>query len=248
MTLRQSFAAATLALCAVAVVPAFGQRTTQTPSSTNNNNNSASATAGKAVVKAQADVNQIQADINKIRNKVRNELLAKPEWAAVVAAKKKAETTLESTKKAALVGVHNKPEYKQLMEERETARKQLETANTGSSSITDEDLQKASGIMVKDGLAMKQMENAALNDDPKYADAKQQYDAANAKMSDLDAQVDQALKDQPDYAQKTQALEQAKQQLEQARTQLKTARQAEEQQREQQLKAKQQQRSGSRRG
>ena len=236
MTTRLSLAVAVLAIGAAAL-PASAQRN----SSNLNQQNSASQQAGKQVHDAQLAVTKIQMDEAKIRNRVRNELMAKPEWASVLANKRKAEAVLEQARKNALASVQNKPEYKDLMKERETAQAQLASGNSGGAQLSDEEVQKASGVMVKDGLQIKQMEKAALAEDPKYAEAKAQNDAANAKLTELDAQVEQALKADQEYQQLDQQLAQAKTQLDAAHKQLAQARQQEQEQRLQEEKSRQSQ-------
>jgi len=73
MTIRQSLSTAVLTLCTVVAVPAMGQ----TNSSSRANQNSQSQTLGKAVSKAQADLNKLQTEANKIRARVRTQVLAK---------------------------------------------------------------------------------------------------------------------------------------------------------------------------
>src|SRR4051794_1270158 len=101
MTIRKSISTAVLSLafCGIAAVPAFGQAAGARSGA--NNANSQSAQAGKAVSKAQADVNKLQSDLSKISARVRAQILGKPEWAQVVAAKKTAEASADAARKAA---------------------------------------------------------------------------------------------------------------------------------------------------
>lgn len=240
MTIRKSLSTAVLALCTVVAVPAMGQSS----STSKTNQNTQSQTAGKAVGKAQADVNKLQTDLNKIRTKVRVQVLAKPEWAQIVNAKKAAEATLDTTRKAALGALRNKPEYKNLQKERDDAQQIVTQFNQPGSQVSQADFDKASSSVVQNGYAMKKMEMDVLKDDPKYAEASTQLEAANAKMKDVEAQVDVALKDDQDYQNTSKQLDQAKSALAAARTQLAQARQQEEQARLQQAKSRQQQGNG----
>jgi hypothetical protein len=244
MTIRKSLSTAVLALCTVVAVPAMGQ--TSSSRSNTNTQNSQSQQAGKAVAKAQADVNKLQTDLNKIRAKVHAQVLQKPEWAQVVNERKAAETALDVARKSALNGVHNKPEYKTLQKDRDDAQQIVSQFNVAGSGVTQADFDKASTTVVNSGFAMKNMENAALKDDPKYAEAKTQLEAAEAKMKEVDSQVDVALKDDQEYQNTSKQLETAKTALTTAKTQLAQARQQEEAARQAQAKSRQQQQnSGS---
>jgi chromosome segregation ATPase len=238
MTFRKSLSTAVLALCTAVAVPAMGQT-----SSTNRNTqqNSQSQQAGKQVAKAQADVNKLQADLSKLRAKVRVQVLQKPEWATVVNEKKAAEATLDQARKVALNTVKNKSEYKQLQAERDAAQQVVAQFNQGGSQVTQADFDKASTAVVNNGFAMKKMEQEALKDDTKYAEANTQLEAANAKMKEVDSQVEVALKDDQEYQNASKQLEQAKTALDTAKKQLAQARQQEEQARIQQAKSRQQQ-------
>jgi hypothetical protein len=241
MTIRRSLSTAVLGLCTVVAVPAMGQ---QSSSTARNNQNTQSQTAGKQVAKAQADVNKLLTDLNKLRAKVRVQVLAKPEWAQVMNSKKAAEATVDAARKNALSGLRNKPEYKALQKERDEAQQLVTNFNTPGSQVSQADFEKASNTVVTDGYAMKKMETDALKEDPKYAEAITQLDSANAKMKEAESQVDVALKDDQEYQNASKQLDSAKTTLATAKTQLAQARQQEEASREQQAKSRQQQQSG----
>lgn len=245
MTIRKSVSTAvlTFAFCGLAAVPAFGQ--TSSGRSNTSSSNSQSAQAGKAVGKAQADLNKLQAETTKITARVRAQILAKPEWAQVVAGKRSAEAAADTARKAALVTVHNKPEYKALLKEREEAQQVVTAFNAPGSQVPQADFDKASSAIVNDGFAMKKMEMEALKEDEKYKEAAAQLDAANAKMKEVDAQVQASLKDDAEYQNVSKQIDQAKTTLASAQQQLKQARQAEEQTRLQQSKQRQDSVGGS---
>lgn len=238
MTNRRSFSISFAILCSLLIVPTFGQMSSTT---SNNSQNAATANASKAVAKAQGDVNKIQSDMAKIQARIRAQILAKPEWAAVVNAKKQAEQNLDTVKRSTLASIRNKDDYKGLVKDREAAR---QTMTDNSSDPNSPEAQKAANDFVKSSFAIKQMEMAALKDDPKYDDANKQLEAADAKMKELDDQVKQAEKDDQEYQAADKQLETAKNALQTARTQLAQAAQQERTQREQQAKSRQQQQGG----
>jgi hypothetical protein len=239
MTIPNSLAVAVFALCTVAVIPAMAQSTSMR--SGVNQSNSASATAGKAVSKAQAELGRLQTDLGKIKARVRSQILAKPEWAQVTADRKSAETALDSVRKSALDALHNTANYKALSKSRDDAHQIVNAHDAVGSQISQGDFDNASNAFVSDGIAMKKMEADALKDDAKYAAASTQLEAANARMKEADGQVELALKDDPEYQNAAKQLESAKTALTAARAQLAQARQQEEQTRFQQAKVRQQQ-------
>jgi len=239
MTFRKSLTTAVLALSTAVAVPAMAQ--TNSSSNRSNQQNSPSATAGKQVAKAQADVNKLQTDLNKIQAKVRAQILQKPEWATVVNERKAAEAALETARKNALMAAKNKPDYKNLQKQRDDAQQIVTQFNQPNTSVTQAEFEKASKTVIDNGFAIKNMETAALKEDPKYAEASTQLEAATAKMKEVDAQVQVALKDDQEYQNAAKQLENAKTALTAAKTQLAQARQQEEQAREQQAKSRQQQ-------
>jgi hypothetical protein len=216
----------------------------QTSSASKLNQNSQSASAGKAVTKAQTDVNKLQTELAKSRARVRAQVLGKPEWAQVMTEKKAAETAVEAARRTALTALRNKPDYKAMAKEREDAQQIIAQYNSPGSQVSQTDFDKASNTMVTDGFGMKKMETDALKDDPKYAEANTQLETANAKLKEADSQVDVMLKDDQEYQAASKQLDSAKTALTAAKTQLTQARQQEEQARAQQSKSRQQQDSG----
>jgi hypothetical protein len=224
MMFRRSFAVAVLTLAVAAAVPAMGQ----VSGSSSNTPVSASAAAGKAVNKARADISKLQGDMAHIRAKVRNDIMAKPEWASVVAAKKAAETNVEAARRTTLATLRSKEDYKKLSKDRDDAAATVTASNAPNSQVSDDDAKKAGDAMVNAGLAMKKMEMDSLKDDPKYAEASTQLDSINAKMKELDGAVDLALKDEKDYQDSETKMTALKTQLAAAQTQLAQARKSDE--------------------
>ena len=238
--IRHSIAVAFLALFAC-VTPALAQQSSSSRGNSNmsNQQNSPVATNQKAVSQAQAEVTKAQADINRITSRVHAQVLAKPEWASVVAAQRQAQLAVDSAKRTVLNVVHNKQDYKDLTKEREQAQTAMSQANADSKG-NDADAQKAADSFMKASFAMKQLENTALKDDTKYDEAKKQLEAADAKLRELDPQVKQALNDDPEYQTASKTLEAAKTKLDAAKKQLAQAVQSEHSNRNQQSKSRQQ--------
>ena len=183
--------------------------------------------AAKAVADAQVVLKKAQADVQKARDKVKTQLKAKPEWSTVTADLAKADAEMKSTQRAAIIAVHNKPEYLDLAKQREDADKVRQAAQgttAGGDKVSDADLAQATDSFIKAAIQMKAKEKKALADDQAYNDAKARLDGFNAKMAELDAEVDESLKNDTDYQALQQAVATAQQQVDAAKDQLAQAR------------------------
>jgi len=230
-----------LVLLLVVLLPPARHLSAQTSPGTDN---SATIAAGRQVHDAQVSLDAARVQMIRLRNTVRAQLEGRPEWATVVANEKRAQADFDSARKAAFARLEKDPQYAAIREERQSARQTLATADAADSPVSDAEITKATDLVFSDGLKMKQMENRALEDDAKYAQAKTQLDAARSRLDQLDGEVAAALQSQPEYQQLQQQLDQATQQLAQARQQLAQAAQAERQAREQEAKAREQQSFG----
>lgn len=225
MTYRRSIAVAALTFAVAAAVPVMGQTAGSSSSSAQN---SAALQAGKAVNKIRADINKLTSDMGRIRAKVKNDIMTKPEWASVMAAKKAAETNVEGARRATLATLRSHEDYKKLLKERDEAAAVVTASNAPNSTVSEEDSKKAGDTLVRDGFAIKKMEMDALKEDTKYTEASSQLDSVNAKMKELDGAVDLALKDDKEYQDSEQKLAALKTGLVSAQTQLAQARKSDD--------------------
>lgn len=247
MTLRHSLACALLIAGGLVSVPAFAQyRPNQ-----QQQQQSPLAQANKAVTEARTKLRLAQLDVQKVREKEKTELMAKPEWAPVSAELNKATTAVAAAKRAALNAVQSKPEYQALVKDREAADKVRQQADatpapgSDATPVSDADLATANNTYISDSLKMKAMEKQALTDDTKLGDANARLDAAKAKMAQLDAEVDDALKNDQNYIQLQMAVATAQQSVDQAEQQLQQQRQQLAQQAAQQAAQRSSQHSSS---
>jgi hypothetical protein len=230
MSLRHRLAFALVCLAAWFACPASGQ--------VNNNQQQLSPvqTAAKAVQDAQVVLKKAQADQQKARDKVKTQLKAKPEWATVTADLAKADADVKTSQRNAINAVHGKPEYVDLAKQKEDAdkvRQGAQKATPGSDDkVSDADLAAAQDTYIKATIAMKAMEKKGLADDQAYNDAKARLEGFNAKMAELDAEVDDSLKNDTDYQTLVQATAAAQQQVDSAKDALSQARLAMAQQRQ----------------
>lgn len=209
------------------------------------NGYSQTAAAGKQVHDAQAAIDAMRAQINRLRTSVRAQVEQQPQWASTVSQVKKAQSEFDAARKGVFARLQKDPHYQALQAKRRSARDKLAAADNGDSQLTDADIAKATDLMFTNGLKMKKMETQALDDDARYGQAKTRLDAARSKLDQLEEQVTQALEGQPEYQQLQQQLQQTTDQLAQARQQLAQAAQAERQAREQEAKAREQQQQQS---
>jgi hypothetical protein len=194
------------------------------------------ALAAKAVQDAEIVLKKATVDVQRKRDKVKNELKAKPEWAGVAADYTKADTDVKMMHRTVLGAVQAKPEYRELIKQREDAEKVRQAAAKGSADasaeqVSDADLAAANDAYFKASLAMKAMEKQALSNDQGLTDANSRLEASKAKLAELDAEVDEALKNDTDYQQLLQAQQTAQQGVDSAKQQLASARQSAQPQR-----------------
>ena len=190
------------------------------------------AGAIKAVTDARVVLAKAQAEQQKARDKVKQQLLTKPEWTPVVQEMTKAETDVATAKRNAMNAAHAKPEYQEAMKQRDEAYKVRQQAfaapGTGSddTKVSEADLATAENNYTTAALKMKNIEKQTLSDDQALADANARLEAAKAKMAQLDAEIDDSLKNDQSYQQLQTQVATAQQTLDQAEQSLKQQREA----------------------
>ncbi|HEY2589739.1 MAG TPA: hypothetical protein VGI81_28605 [Tepidisphaeraceae bacterium] len=225
MRLRQCVSRALLSVSLLIAAPAMGQ--TRQPQQ-----QSPLAQASKAVVDARIALNKAQTELQRARDKVKQQLLTKPEWAPVVQEMNKASNDVVTAKRNATNAVHAKPEYQAAAKQRDEADKirqeALAAPGTGSddTKVSDTDLATAQNNYMTAALKMKNIEKQSLADDQALADANARLEAAKAKMAQLDAEIDDSMKNDQNYQQLQQSVASAQQQLDQAEQSLKQQRES----------------------
>lgn len=225
MRLRQCVSCALLSVGLLIACPAMGQQRNQ-------QQQSPLAGAVKAVTDAKVNLNKAQTDVQRVRDKAKQQLLAKPEWAPVVQELTKAESAVVTAKRNAMNAARAKPEYQAALKQRDEADKVRQSAlaapGTGSddTKVSDADLATAENNYMTAALKMKSIEKQSMADDQALADANARLEAAKAKMAQLDAEVDDSLKNDQNYQQLQQAVASAQQQYDQAEQSLKQQRES----------------------
>lgn len=233
MSLRYRFVCAFLLAGGMGALPAVAQ----TRNNQNQNQNlSPIAQASRNLIDARRNLHLAQQEVQKVKDKQKAELMKKPEWQPVTAELKKAEEAVNVAKRAAMNSAHAKPEYQAAEKEREAADKVRQQASapvqpgSDATPVSDADLATANNSYITASLRMKNIEKQVINDDQPLSDANAKLEAAKAKMAQLDAEVDEALKNDQTYMQLQQGVVQAQQQVDQANQQLTQARQSAAQQ------------------
>jgi multidrug resistance efflux pump len=228
MSLRFRLACAFLMAGGVSALPASAQNRNY---QNQNQNQSPVAQASKSLNDAHVKLRQAQLEVQKIRDKEKAELMKKPEWLPVAAELKKAEEAVAAAKRAATNTAHTKPDYVAAEKERENADKVRQQAGapippgSDATPVSDADLATANNSYITASMRMKAIEKQIMTDDQALGDANAKLDAAKAKMAQLDAEVDEALKNDQSFQQLQQGVVQAQQQVDQAQQQLTQARQ-----------------------
>lgn len=225
MLLRQCVTCALLSVGLLIASPAMAQQRNQPQQSPLQQ-------AIKAVQDARVGLAKAQADVQKARDKVKGELLAKPEWAPVVQEMTKATSDVATAKRNAMNAAHAKPEYQQALKQRDEAGKIREQATAApgvgddTTKVSDADLATAESNYITAALKMKNIEKQTLADDQALADANARLEAAKAKIAQMDAEIDDSLKNDQSYQQLQQAVASAQQQVDQAEQSLKQQRES----------------------
>jgi chromosome segregation ATPase len=225
MLLRQCVTCALLSIGLMIAAPAMGQ-------TRNNAQQSPLAQASKAVVDARVGLAKAQADVQRARDKVKQQLLTKPEWAPVVQEMTRAESAVAIAKRNAMNAAHSKPEYQAAIKQRDEADKvrQQAVAPAGSgddtAKVSDAELASAESSYITAAMKMKSVEKQVMGDDAALADANARLEAAKAKMAQLDAEIDDSLKNDQNYQALQQQLASAQQALDSAEQSLKQQRES----------------------
>jgi chromosome segregation ATPase len=190
--------------------------------------NTALIDARKKVDEANKVVLDIKKEKDRIHDKKRTEFEAKDEWKDTASNQKKAKAAFESAKKQALATLQAKPEYKQLLKDRDALQAQQTEVEKGGDSAA---ITKVGSELSAKNTTIKNLEKDAMEQDEKASSAKEKMDKADQAMKDLDAEVDSALATDPDFLQVEEQSKQAEQALTQAKDAYTQMQKSEQQQR-----------------
>ena len=246
----RSLVAAFLAAGLLAAVPAVTRAQQPIPRGPSSSGGGAAssglADARKQVTAAEQQVNDARKNLAAAKKKLEAQFLVKPEWNKTKQALDRARLDEDRTRNAVLAALEKNPQYKAARTGQEAARKKYQELQSGKPK--PEELDRTAQAIQTHGLTMKALEKEAMDNDPKYLDAKSRLAQAQQEMSALQSQVDQAAQTDPECVAAQQALDQASQQLEQSKQSLAQQAKAEAEARAAAAKAKAQQGSQGRQG
>jgi hypothetical protein len=200
----KSLSGALLAAGLVLAVPAVSSA--QAPPRQPNPN----AEARKQITAAQQQVNELKKQQAQVKEKLTATFASKEEFKNTVANHKKAKAAWEAARKQAMTAAQAKPEYKQLVKDREALQTKYNDAQAKSDA---EGMRKTGTDLASKGVLIKNMEKDAMEQDDKAIAAKEAFEAAEKEMKALDDEVEAALQTDPDYMQLQQQVTQGEQQL-----------------------------------
>ena len=170
--------------------------------------NSALAEQRKQVKEAEAEVIRLRQDMNKMKARIEARFEQKEEWETAKANLKKAEAAHEQARKHVLMKLYASPEYKAAKDKQLKSEQTMQTLQS-SGKANPAALEKAQGDRWESGLALRNMETAALAGEPKVAEGKAQVAEARKAWEALQDEVKEALEQDPEYLAAQQQLEQA---------------------------------------
>jgi hypothetical protein len=135
-----------------------------------------------------------------------------------VQAHRAAQAEYDAVTKPLLAAVHTGPEYLAAYQARREAEIQLSELNKKPNPTEDELVPHIEAIG-KNNLLMKQIDEAAIDADPKASKAKEDLAAAKAAVTAMDAEFTAMLRENQEYQAARQEWEDAQKQLREARVQ-----------------------------
>jgi chromosome segregation ATPase len=188
--------------------------------------NTAFVEAQKRISESQTKVNELKAEQKRIKEKLSLSFESKEEFKNTTANYKKAKADYDAARKTALAGVQAKPEYKQLVKDKEALQAKYNTAVAANDTAN---ISKVGSDIAAKGIKIKNMEKEATDQDDKVVTAKEKLEAAEKEKKSLDDEVEANLATDPDYAAIQQQVTQAETELTQQKEQLAQQKKAEQQ-------------------
>lgn len=184
----------------------------------------------KAVLDAQAAVNDERAKIAQIRARVASLFETKEDWIAAKKAVAEAQAHYDSALKPVMAALLANPDYQKLLADRKAAQEKMDAikaqpraTDTEGQKAQDDQLSEAAGEGVTARYAMTKMEAEAREADGNLGTAKEEMADAKKTMDALQAQITAALQLDPEYIAEQPNLTNAQQALATARAALAAA-------------------------
>jgi chromosome segregation ATPase len=154
--------------------------------------------AQRQLKEAKAGVSKVRGDMSKIKTRFASRYEGKSEWEDAQKAYKKAEAEYNAANKKALQKLQNSKEYKALKEKQAKADAQV-TELQDKPKVDKKVLDKALQDRTDAAIAVRKMETALVKDDATLTAAKEKLDDAKKTWEALQEEMDEAVKQDPEY-------------------------------------------------
>ncbi len=201
--------------------------------------------ARKQLKLAEAEVTRVRGDMGKIKTRFAARYEGKAEWEEAQKNLKKAEAAYTAANKKALNKLQQSKEYQALREKQLMADEQV-TAMQGKAKVDKKLLDKALQDRTDAAIQMRKLEAQLVQDDPALTAAKENRATANKTWEALQEELDEAVKQDPDYQALEAEMETAQANVEQVKASLQQQQMAVREARRQQQEAERQSRQNSR--
>jgi hypothetical protein len=165
------------------------------------------AQAAKTLSDAKIALAKVKVQLEPLRRRAATVFEVRPDWKAAKENLEQAKAAYDTESKNSLLKAHNSAAYKALLVKRDKAqaivessvKKDTPSSDENAAKLTDEDVANAQKDRIEAALALKKMDKDALDGNPAYASAKQNYKEAQSAWDALQSQLDDAVKLDPAY-------------------------------------------------
>ena len=163
---------------------------------------------------ADAEVARVQKEVTKIKGRIQAKYETKDEWETAKTNLKSAETAYEAARKKAVQKLYTSPDYKAAKDKQLKSEQALQSLQTDAKA-NPKALEKAQQDRLESGLALRNLESAAMAGEPKVAETKAAVAEAKKAWEALQDELKEALQQDPEYLAAQEQLAQAQAQAEQ---------------------------------
>jgi chromosome segregation ATPase len=163
---------------------------------------------------ADAEVARVQKEVTRIKGRIQAKYETKDEWETAKANLKSAEAAYEGARKKAVQKLHTSPEYKAAKDKQLKSEQALQALQVDAKA-NPKNLDKAHQDRLEAGVALRNLESAAMAGEPKVAETKAALAEAKKAWEALQDELKEALQQDPEYLAAQEQLAQAQAQAEQ---------------------------------
>ena len=182
-------------------------------------NNSALAEQRRQMKEADAEVARVQKEVARVKGRIQAKYETKEEWETAKASVKAAESAYDASRKKVVAKLHTSPEYKAAKDKQLKSEQALQSLQ-GNAKANPKELEKAQQDRIEAGIALRNMETAAMAGEPKVAENKAKVAEAKKAWEALQDELKEALEQDPEYTAAQEQLAMAQAAQEQMKMQL----------------------------